>query len=150
MIAATILLAAGVLGVLGVDLWPLSVGISQGKPAHIALAMLACLLLAEETYKASGVSRALLATACMLLPLIPTTSPYSMLHCGVWIIIVSCGFLAWLCQGRAKAWLVAGMAWMVWYADSIEGGSVGGSAQAVIIVGLAFGVLVLNRPVRHY
>ncbi len=150
MIAALILLVAGVQVVLGLDPWPLSVGISRGEPVPIAMAMIACLLLAEATRQASGASRSLLATTCVILPLIPVTSPYETLHDAAWITIIVCGSFAWLCQGRAKAWLVAGMAWSVWLADTTGCGDVGGSAQVIIIAGLAFGVLVDGRPVRWW
>jgi hypothetical protein len=81
-----------------------------------------------------------------MLPLIPATSPYDTLHDVAWITIVVSGSLAWLCQGRAKAWLVAGMAWIVWLADTTGCGTLGGNAQVVIITGLAIGVLVLGVP----
>lgn len=150
MIAHVILLVAGVQVARGMDLWPLSVGISSGEPVQIAVAMLACLLLAEAAGQASGASRSLLATACVMLPLIPVTSPYDTLHEAAWILMVLCGSFAWLCQGRAKAWLVAGMAWSVWLADTTGCGDLGGNAQVVIIAGLAFGVLVVDPPVRSW
>ena len=150
MIAHFILLVAGTQVALGLDPWPLSVGINEGKPFQIAVAILACLLLAEAARQASGASRSLLATACVMLPLIPVTSPYDTLHDAAWITIILCGSFAWLCQGRAKAWLVAGMAWSVWLADTTGCGDLGGNAQVVIIVGLAFGVLVDGRPVRSW
>jgi len=56
--------------------------------------------------------------------------------------------IAWLGQGRATAWLVAGMALSVWLADATGCGGLGGNAQAVIIAGLVCGVLVIGRPVR--
>lgn len=144
MIAHLVLLVAGVQVALGLDPWPLSVGISRGEPFQIAVAMLACLLLAEAARQASGVSRGLLATACVMLPLIPTTSPYDTVHDVAWITIVLCGLIAWLCQGRARAWLVAGMAWSLWLADATGCGGLGGNAQVVVIAGLAFGVLVIG------
>lgn len=147
MIAALVLLLAGAQIVLGLDPWPLSVGISRGEPVPIAVAMIACLLLAEATRQASGASRGLLATACVMVPLIPVTSPYDALHDAAWITIVVSGSIAWLCQGRAKAWLVAIMAWSVWLAETTGCGDLGGNAQVVIIAGLAFGVLVDGRPV---
>mgnify|MGYP000082520860 CR=1 FL=1 len=145
MIASLLLLAAGVQVALGMDPWPLSVGISRAAPFHIALAMLACVLLAEACRQATGASRSLLATTCVMLPLIPVTSPYDALHKATWIAIVLCGSTAWLCQDRARAWLVAGMAWSVWLADLTGCGDLGGDAQVIVIAGLALGVLVLGR-----
>lgn len=145
MIPYLLLLAAGMQVAFGLILWPLSMGIQKGDPFCIAVAMLSCLLLAEAYRQAQGASRSLLATACVLLPLIPATSPFSTLHEVVWITIVICGCCAWLLQGRAKAWLVAGIVWTIWLAQTTGSGSLGSGAQAVVIAGFAAGVLLPRR-----
>lgn len=148
MIIALAVLTAGLAIMLGADLWPLSVHIVRGYTDSIGLAMICCLLLARAVEQTTGLSRSLLATACMGLPLIPVHSPYGAIHQTAWILIILCGMAGLLYQNRSRAWLVAAMAWLLWLANFTHSGSLGGDSQAVIIAGIVFCMCVMTPVSR--
>ncbi|MFM2089934.1 MAG: hypothetical protein RLZZ127_423 [Planctomycetota bacterium] len=134
MSALFLLLVAVALTALPAAPWPLSIGIWNGAPAAAALGIAAVLTLDRMVHAVSGPPRALLAAALVLMPVVPVVSPWSPLHTAAWIGAVVCGGLGLAMLGRRTAWILAAMAWTVWW---LGPESVGRHGQAVVLAGLA-------------
>jgi hypothetical protein len=119
--------------------WPLSIGIWNGIPAAAALGIAAVLTLDRLVFACTGPARASFAAALVLMPVVPVVSPWSRLHEVAWIAAVGCGCIGLALHSRRSAWILAGIAWTVWWLGPT---SIGRHGQAVVLAGLAAAALV--------
>jgi hypothetical protein len=101
--------------------------------------MVAVLTLDRLALACTGPARACFAAALVLMPVVPVVSPWSPLHEAAWIAAVVCGSLGLALHSRGTAWILAGIAWAVWW---LGPESVGRHGQAVVLAGLAAAALV--------